>query len=131
MSENSCIFAVSFDGEDVSFSSSNTLSVRTMKRHKPREGGRELGLLLFFFRKFYPKFDIMNTELDTLRVRMNREFLVKINHGSLSTLVGWRGLVEHVGQFRAKWLVREAFSRDTDVYTWRGRNGLRVAFYGK
>ena len=102
-----------------------------MKRHKPREGSRELGFLLFFFRSFTPKFDIMNTELDNLRWRMNRDFRVKINHGSLSTLVGWSGLVEHVGRNRAKWLVREAFSRDADSYTWRGRNGLRVAFYGK
>jgi len=131
MSENSCIFVASFDGENVGFSSSNTLSVRTMKRHKPREGSRELGFPLFFFRSFTPKFDIMNTELDTLRVRMNRDFRVKINHGSLSTLVGWRGLVEHVGRARAKWLVREAFSRDTDKYAWKSRNGLRIVFYGK
>lgn len=49
MSENVRIFAKSFDGGKVGFSSSKRLSVRTMKRHKPREGSRELGFLLFFF----------------------------------------------------------------------------------
>lgn len=90
-----------------------------------------MGLLLFFLQSFTTKIDIMNTELDNLRVRMNRDFRVKINHGSLSTLVGWRGLVEHVGQVRAKWLVREAFSRDIGNYTWKSRNGLKIVFYGK
>ena len=73
----------------------------------------------------------MSTEIEILRKGMNREFRVKINHGSLSTLVGWQGLVEHVGQVKAKWLVREAFFRGVDKYTWRSRKGYRVTFYGK
>lgn len=125
------IFVASFDGESVSFSSSNPLSVKTMKRHKPREGSRELGFLLFFFRSLTLKFDIMITEIDILRRGMNREFRVKINHGSQSTLVGWNGLVEHVGKIRAKWLVQEALLRGLDKYVWRSRKGFRVTFYGK
>lgn len=68
---------------------------------------------------------------DILCRRMNREFRVKVNHGSVSRLVGWRGLVSIVGLPKAKWLVLEAFKRKTDIYTWKSRKGLIVRFYLK
>lgn len=71
----------------------------------------------------------MNTNI--VRRSMNRNFRVKINRGSLSVLVGWEGLVSHVGRMRAFLLVSEALSRPTDKWSWKSRSGLRVSFYSK
>ena len=68
---------------------------------------------------------------EIIRKRMNREFRIKVNRGSLTTLVGWSGLVELVGRNKAIWLVLEALKRKTDVYTWKSRKGLVVRFYVK
>lgn len=70
-------------------------------------------------------------ESSAIRKRMNREFRVKVNRGSVSILVGWQGLVAEVGLFRAKSLVCEALACSGDCYTWRARRGLIVRFYGK
>lgn len=71
----------------------------------------------------------MNTII--IRRSMNRNFRVKINHRSMSVLVGWDGLVSHVGRTRAFLLVSEALSRPVYKWSWKSRNGLRVSFYSK
>lgn len=71
----------------------------------------------------------MNTNI--IRRSMNRNFRVKINRGSLSVLVGWEGLVSHVGRTRAFLLVSEALSHPTYKWSWKSRNGIRVSFYSK
>lgn len=71
----------------------------------------------------------MNTNV--VRRSMNRNFKVKINRGSLSVLVGWEGLVSHVGRTRAFLLVSEALSNPMDKWSRKYRSGLRVTFYSK
>lgn len=76
---------------------------------------------------------INNNTMNTNNVRrsMNRNFKVKINRGSLSVLVGWEGLVSHVGRTRAFLLVSEALSSPMDKWSRKYRSGLRVTFYSK
>lgn len=66
-----------------------------------------------------------------IRRDMNREFRVKVNHGSMSKLVGWDGLSQLVGVHVAFLLVERALVTRTDKWTWKSRKGLRVTFYVK
>lgn len=66
-----------------------------------------------------------------IRRDMNREFRVKVNHGSMSMLVGWAGLSRLVGVHVAFLLVERALVTRTDKWTWKSRKGLRVTFYAK
>lgn len=70
-------------------------------------------------------------ETQVVRKRMNREFRVKVNHGSLSVLVGWEGLVRLVGRNRAFLCVCEALESKTDKWTWKSRKGFKLSFYVK
>lgn len=70
-------------------------------------------------------------ESNVIRKRMNREFRVKVNHGSISMLVGWSGLVSMVGRHRAYLCVCRALESKSDKWTWKSRNGLRLSFYVK
>lgn len=71
----------------------------------------------------------MQTEI--VRKRMNREFRVKVNYGSMSLLVGWEGLVNLLGRHRAYLCVCEALESKTDKWTWKSRKGLKLSFYVK
>lgn len=68
---------------------------------------------------------------EEIRRKMNREFLVKINRGSKSLLVGWSGLVLEVGRTEAFLLVCRAFDSLEDKWSRKYRSGLRVTFYAK
>lgn len=70
-------------------------------------------------------------ETEVIRKRMNREFRVKANHGSMSVLVGWDGLVGLVGRTRAFLCVCEALGSKSDKWTWKSRKGLKLSFYVK
>lgn len=66
-----------------------------------------------------------------IRKRMNREFRVKVNRGSMSKLVGWEGLISLIGRFNAFLLVSEALQKPWDKWSRRSINGVRVTFYVK
>lgn len=68
---------------------------------------------------------------EDVRKRMNREFRVKVNRGSMSKLVGWKGLVELIGRFNAYLLVSEALQKPWDKWSHMSRNRVRVTFYVK
>lgn len=68
---------------------------------------------------------------EDVRRRMNREFRVKVNRGSMSKLVGWEGLVSLIGRFNAFLLVSEALQKPWGKWSRESRNGVRVTFYVK
>lgn len=70
-------------------------------------------------------------ESNVIRKRMNREFRVKVNYGSMSVLVGWDGLVKLVGRNRAYLCVCGALESKTDKWAWKSRKGLKLSFYVK
>lgn len=69
----------------------------------------------------------MNTNI--IRRPMNRNFRVKINRGSLSTLVGYKGLECYVGRERAFLLVSEAIKSHGYKWSWKSETGFKVTFY--